>query len=151
MATKTAKPRTKTVEIPDVMTGELFTRVIIPICSWAKPRTQFTKRYESPTGLSMTVPDMVLTRKQIVERHVRKIPVAGFAPIYLGNADEIPFEMPEYGADRQEVMDHMLRVNRWIQDLRNSADSQLSRTPGSAVGADANSAASEPGDTSPGS
>jgi len=150
MATKTA-PRTKTVEIPDVLSGEIVTRVVIPICTWSKPRTQFTNRYEKPEGISMTIPDMVLTRKQIVERHVRKIPVAGFAPIYMGDSNEMPFEMPEYGADRQEVMDHMLRVNRWIQDLRNSATSELSRTPGGTIGADANSAASDPGTPVPGS
>lgn len=92
------------------------------------PRDASTLRYEKPEGLSLTVPDMVLTRKQIVERHTRKIPVPGFEPIYMAAAGQIPDEMPPYGADRLEILAYMTRVNQHIQNLRNDLSSGLSRT-----------------------
>lgn len=97
-----------------------------PIHTWRnynhlRPRES---RGEKKHGLSLTVPDMTLTRQQIIGRHRRKLPVPGFEPLYLGE----DVDLPPYDADRMDVIEYSKAVNARIQELRNDLTSQLART-----------------------
>lgn len=104
-----------------------------------------TNRSEIPQGISLTIPDMALTRAEVLARHVRKLPVPGFDPVYLNDEVDVSdlinldrMELLQLARDINDNIAHMqnraasiedtkIAMNEEIQKLREDPDSPLSR------------------------
>lgn len=74
---------------------------------------------ETPEGKSLTVPDMSMSLKTLVERYTRSGQLGDVAllePVFLGDSEEVP---PIERMTPQERLDYAREIKSYIADVRN--------------------------------
>lgn len=96
---------------------------------------QHAKRYETPTGKSLTVPDDTYTVAELLERHARGLPLAGRPGAYVDDSDIEDDDLEKFGrldvTDRFEIAQkaaEIVREEHTHQESKKEKAKQKERT-----------------------
>jgi len=72
--------------------------------------------YETPVGVSCTVPDQSLTVQQLLQRHARGQALRGYEPIYYNDLPIPAIENMDF-AERKAFLEHIRTHRKEIEDI----------------------------------
>nr|QJB19773.1 MAG: hypothetical protein [Microvirus sp.] len=86
----------------------------------------FGGEYETPEGISCTVPDQSLTVQQLLQRHARGQALRGYEPIYYNDLPIPAIENMDF-AERKAFLEHIRTHRKEIEDIIEAEKSEAEK------------------------